>query len=122
MFVRVGSQGVAANALEDAAGSVGEETDDAASRRVDLRIKRTHRTHLVTDLLDGDSAGNRNEQLLGAERVYVAHRFVEKSEKNVGLHMILQRHQVTFTARMITSHESTRSGMVLSTTIPTDLK
>lgn len=39
LLVRVGSQRVAANTLEDAAGSVGEETDDAASRRVDLIIK-----------------------------------------------------------------------------------
>lgn len=58
LFVRVGSERVAADALEDTARSVGEETDDAASRRVDLIIKRTHRTHFVADLLNSDSAGN----------------------------------------------------------------
>ena len=72
VLIRIRAQRVAANALQNAAGRVRKETHNSASVRADLTVKSGNGVHLVADLLDGDAAGDRNEELGGGKRLRVA--------------------------------------------------
>ena len=74
VLIRVGTERVAANALQHAARSVREKTHDAAAGGVDLRVTTIHDRNLVANLFYGDAAGDRNEELRGSKRVNAAQR------------------------------------------------